>query len=164
MNKGTKTIRLTATELGRKYEVTEGAVRAKMKAHGYKADAKKKYSETEFLLAREAGAQMDKAAASAQLASVDGESLQAKLLRRKIKLADIEIETMQAKLDELLNRVVPIEKHKEQIIAVQNLMLVWWDKASENAATKVKDAGVLAELRAAKERALIEIKEVISAT
>jgi len=71
----------------------------------------------------------------------------------EIKMLDIEIE-------EMLGKTVPIEKHKEQVEAVARLMITWWDKASENAATKIKDAGILKALREAGDHARREILEL----
>lgn len=151
------TARYTAKELAAKYDLSLTTVTKKMRRHGYSADPSKRYLESDFLKAQAAGAEADKAAAAAQLAEHDGESLQAKLLRRKIALADIEIKASQAKLDELLGRVIEVEKHKEHCMAIAQLMITWWEQASEGAATKIKDATVLDELRLAGERARQEI-------
>jgi hypothetical protein len=153
--------RFTSTELGKKHNISAHLVTRKMTRHGFKKDSDGKYSEEDFLKAQAAGMQADKAAASKQLASEElgGETLQAQLLRRKIKLLDVDIQTAEAKLSEMLGRVIEVEKHKDKCQAIAHLMITWWEQASENAATKVKDATVLDELRRAGERARQEILE-----
>jgi hypothetical protein len=154
----------TAKELSEEHKISVVMVHKKMNRHGYKMDSKNRYKESEFLAAQKAGAQADKAQAAKQLADLDaegkGETLQSRLLRRKIDLLDIDIETAKAKLDDLVGRSVPIETYKQQLAAVQGLMLCWWDRAAENAATKVKDASILAALREARDRASREILEI----
>jgi hypothetical protein len=148
---------LTAKELGDKYGISHQSVVKKMTRHGYQRDGRKRYSEQDFLKAQASGAQADKSTAAKMLADLDaegaGETLQAQLLRRKIKLLDVDILTAQAKLDEILGKSVPIDKHKETLQGVVAMMQSWWDKASEAAATKIKDATVLRHLREARERA-----------
>jgi hypothetical protein len=153
--------RLTASELAEKYGISRQLVSRKMNRHGYKKDSAGKYSEEDFLKAQAAGMQADKAAAAKQLANEElaGETLQAQLLRRKIKLLDVDIQTAEAKLAEMLGRVIEMEKHKDKCQAIAHLMITWWEQASENASIKVKDATVLDELRRAGERARIEILE-----
>jgi len=160
------TTRLTAKQLGDKYGISQQAVDKKMARHGYKRDSQKKYSESDFLAAQASGAQADKSTAAKQLAELDaegaGETLQAQLLRRKIKLLDVDILTAQAKLDDTLGKSVPIDKHKETLQGVVAMMQSWWDKASEAAATKIKDATVLKHLREARERANDEIMAILN--
>ena len=81
-------------------------------------------------------------------------SLRDEKLLREIKLLDIEI-------DERLGKTIPIEKHKETLQGVVAMMQSWWDKASEAAATKIKDATVLKHLREARERANDETMAVL---
>jgi hypothetical protein len=81
-------------------------------------------------------------------------------LQRQIKKLDIEIQMSQVELDAALGKSIPLDQHREQVRAVVNLMLTWWDQASEAAATKIKDASVLDELRKARERASRDILEV----
>ena len=151
--------KMTATELAKKYGVTWQAVTKTMKRHGFKCDAKKLYNESEYIRARQLGQEMDKRNLSDELADAEqaGESLQAQKLRRQIQLLDVDIQMAEAKLAEMTNRVIEVEKHKEHCEAIARLMLTWWDQAAENAATKVKDAEVLNELRRAGERARQEI-------
>ena len=152
---------LTAKQLGDKYGVSHQSVTRSMTRHGYQRDKQKRYKESEYLKAKAAGAQLDKRGLSAQLADAEaesgGESLQAQKLRRQIQLLDVDIQMAEAKLAEMTNRVIEVEKHKEHCEAIARLMLTWWDQAAENAATKVKDAEVLNELRRAGERARQEI-------
>jgi len=148
---------LTTKQLSEKYGITPQAVWQKMKRHGFAQDAKGRYKESDFLAAQASGAQADKSTAAKQLADLNaegaGETLQAQLLRRKVKLLDVDILTAQAKLDEILGKSIPLDKHKEQLQGVVAMMQSWWDKASEAAATKIKDATVLKHLREARERA-----------
>ena len=168
MHKGntrrTKDKRLTQSELSEKYGITRRAVCEKMNTHGFKPDAGKKYSEAEYLQADAMGKDMDKNRAAKKLASLEqggeGDTLTAQLLRRKISLLDVDIETAKVKLLELKGKTIAVEKHNERVEAVARLMLSWWDKASENAATKVKDAGVLLALREAGDNARREILEL----
>jgi hypothetical protein len=150
---------LTAKQLGDKYGVSQQSVNKMMGRHGYQRDKQKRYKESEYLKAKAAGAQLDKRGLAAQLADAEhaGESLQAQKLRRQIQLLDVDIQMAEAKLAEMTNRVIEVEKHKEHCEAIARLMLTWWDQAAENAATKVKDAEVLNELRRAGERARQEI-------
>ncbi len=152
--------RLKTSEIAKQHGITLAAVRKKMARHGYQQDAAGTYDYAEYLKAEAAGMQADKAVAARQLAQAgDGETLQAQLLRRKIALLDIDIQTAQAKLDEITGNTVTLEHHKAELLAVQNLMLTWWDQASEAAATKIKDASVLAHLREARDRASVAISE-----
>ena len=150
---------LTAKQLGDKYGTSQQSVTRMMTRHGYQRDNQKRYKESEYLKAKAAGAQLDKRGLAAQLADAEqsGESLQAQKLRRQIQLLDVDIQMAEAKLAEMTNRVIEVEKHKEHCEAIARLMLTWWDQAAENAATKVKDAEVLNELRRAGERARQEI-------
>ena len=150
---------LTAKELSEKYGVSSQAVNKMMLRHGYTRDKQKRYKESEYLKAKAAGAQLDKRGLAVKLADAEqaGESLQAQKLRRQIQLLDVDIQMAEAKLAEMTNRVIEVEKHKEHCEAIARLMLTWWDQAAENAATKVKDAEVLNELRRAGERARQEI-------
>jgi len=87
--------------------------------------------------------------------SVRGDgSLRDEKLLREIKLLDIEI-------DDALGKLIPIDKHKETLQGVVAMMQSWWDKASEAAATKIKDATVLRHLREARERANDEIMAIL---
>jgi len=151
--------RLTASEIGEKHGISGPAVAKKMARHGYRQDSKKRYDYEEYLRADASGKQADKAEAAKQLAATGGETLQAQLLRRKISLLDIDIQTAQAKLDEITGNTVTLEYHKGELLAVQNLMLTWWDQAAEAAATKVKDASVLKHLRGARDVASVAIYE-----
>jgi hypothetical protein len=147
----------TAKELSLEHNISVVAVHKKMKRHGYTLNQNGKYRESDFLAAQASGAQADKSTAAKQLADLDaegaGETLQAQLLRRKVKLLDVDILTAQAKLDEILGKSIPLDKHKETLQGVVAMMQSWWDKASEAAATKIKDATVLKHLREARERA-----------
>jgi hypothetical protein len=153
--------KMTATDLAKKYGVTWQAVTKTMKRHGYKYDAKKLYKESEYIKAHQLGQEMDKRNLVEELVEAEqaGESLQAQKLRRQIQLLDIDIQMAEAKLAEMTNRVIEVEKHKDKCQAIAHLMITWWEQASENASIKVKDATVLDELRRAGERARAEILE-----
>jgi len=149
----------TAKELGDKHGISAQAVAQKMRRHGYSKNKQNKYSEADFLQAKALGAEMDKAGIAKQLeqAESDGESLQAQKLRRQIALLDLDIEMSKEKLLEMQGKVISLDRHKEHCQAIAQLMLTWWDQASESAATKVKNAEVLNELRRSGERARQEI-------
>jgi DNA-binding MarR family transcriptional regulator len=156
---------LTASELAEKYGITPHAVIKKMARHGFKYDAQKRYKESDFLAAQASGAQADKSTAAKQLADLDaegaGETLQAQLLRRKIKLLDVDILTAQAKLDELRGRYVSVDEHLEKLTGVVAQIRVFWDKAAEAVATKRKDPELLRQLRQARDLAMQEIRDGI---
>ena len=156
----------TPSELGKKYGHPPQVITRKMKRHGYKPDEKNRYRESDFLAAQASGAQADKSTAAKMLADLDaegaGETLQAQLLRRKIKLLDVDILTATAKLDEITGKSILLEKHKETLQGVVAMMQSWWDKASEAAATKIKDATVLKHLREARARANDEIMAILN--
>jgi hypothetical protein len=166
IRKSSKNGLMTAGELAEKYGITPHAVSKKMARHGFKQDSKKRYRESDFLAAQASGAQADKSTAAKMLADLDaegaGETLQAQLLRRKIKLLDVDILTATAKLDEITGKSISLEKHKETLQGVVAMMQSWWDKASEAAATKIKDATVLKHLREARARANDEIMAILN--
>ena len=152
---------LSASELAQIYGIAANTITDKMQRHGFKRDDQKRWRHGDYLKAAAAGAEMDKRNFGKKLEDmVDGgmgDSLPAQKLRKQIQLLDIEIQTAQAKLNEMLGKVVELERHKEHCESIARLMITWWDQAAENAATKVKDATVLNELRQAGERARQEI-------
>ena len=162
MGKGTTKGMMTATQLAAKYGVSEGAVRHKMKRHGFKANAKKQYRESEYVKADAAGREADKAEAAKQLAEVEaegkGDTLQARILRKKIELLDVDIATAKHKLDEMRGKMIAVDEHLRKLEHVGRIMVNWWDKAAENIATKRKDAELLAALRDARDRAMNEMR------
>lgn len=152
---------LTASQLAQIYGIAASTITDKMQRHGFTRDDQKRWRHGDYLKAAAAGAEMDKRNFGKQLEAMEeggkGDTLPAQKLRKQIQLLEIEIQTAQAKLNEMLNKVIEVEKHKEHCEAIARLMVTWWDQAAENAATKVKDATVLDELRLAGERARQEI-------
>ena len=163
MVKGTNRIKLTASQLAAKHGVSEGAVRHKMKAHGYKSDANKKYRESDYLLADAAGKEADKASAAKQLAdaleSGQGDTLQTRILRKKIELLDVDIATAKHKLEEMRGTMIAVDEHHRKIDHISRIMINWWDKAAANVATKRKDAELLSVLRKARDQAMNEMRD-----
>ena len=160
------TVRALAALKGEKSHVNLGKSFAR---HGIKPDENGKYTEADYARQKEMGQAMDKSKLSARLAEAgreaEGKPLQSPAtltymkLQRQVKKLDIEIQMSQVDLDTALGKNVPLETHKQEIQAVAALMLSWWEKASENAATKIKDETVLNALREAGDRARLEILE-----
>lgn len=155
---------LTAAELAQIYGIAASTITDKLTRHGFFRDDQKRWRHGDYLKAAAAGAEMDKRNAGKQLAELEGDgkgdTLPAQLLRRKIALLDVDIETAKVKLDELRGRVIDKEVHLERMDSIVRVMLSWWDKASENAATKIKDASILAALREAGDDARRELLEI----
>ena len=68
-------------------------------------------------------------------------------LRDRKLLAEAEI--LEAKRDEILRRLVPVEHYRDQMILMQNCCLSLWESAITPIANKRHDAGLLDELNAA---------------
>lgn len=155
--------RHTINALAVKHGIAPKNLAKKFKAHGIKPDRNGKYTEADYQQAVAMGAAMDKAKLSAKAADAEkaatGQPLQSPAtltymkLQRQVKKLDIEIQMAQCELDTELGKSIPVDKHKEILQGVVAMMQSWWDKASEAAATKIKDATVLKHLREARERA-----------
>lgn len=162
--------RHTAEALAKAHDMAGNKLRQKFKRHGIQPDRNGKYTEADYLKAKEMGAAMDKAALSGKVAEAEkaatGQPMQSPAtltymkLQRQVKKLDIEIQMAQVDLDSALGKSVSMEKHKETVLAVQSLMISWYDQIIESIATKRKDAELLKELRAERDRISIAIMEV----
>lgn len=154
---------LTAVQLGKKYEKSHQAVNKTMHRFGHKPDAKKRYKESDYIKASAAGHEADKAQAAKQLAEAEeggkGDTLQARILRKRIELLDVDIATAKHKLDEMRGLTIAVEDHLRKLDHIGRIMVNWWDKAAANIATKRKDAELLAALRRARDQAMNEMRD-----
>ena len=162
--------RYTANALAVKHGIPANKLRLKFQRHGIKPDRNGKYTEADYQKAVAMGAAMDKAKLSEKVVEAEkaatGQPLQSPAtltymkLQRQVKKLDIEIQMAQCELDTELGKTIPIDKHKEILQGVVAMMQSWWDKASEAAATKIKDATVLKHLREARDRANDDIMAI----
>jgi len=83
-------------------------------------------------------------------------------LRDRKLLAEIEI--LEAKRDEILGQLVPLEHHREQCITLQTCLLNLWEMAVDSIAHKRKDASLLADLRAAMDAAKQSVLDLWAAS
>ena len=154
---------MSAAALGRKYNIGRANIIRKMERHGFKSNAKKQWREEDYIKAQAMGMEMDKRNLQDKVDDTPAgprPSLTHLKLQRQVKRLDVEIKIAEAKLDEMMGKVVSVDRYKEQVQAVARLMLTWWDQAAEAAATKIKDASVLEELRNARDRASRDILEL----
>lgn len=163
--KKTASKKLTATQLARKHGVSMQSINKTMARHGFKPDSQKKYRESDYLKAAESGHQADKALAAKQLAEAESsgksDTLQTKILRKKIELIEVDIDTAKHKLDEMRGKMITVDEHLQKLEHVGRIMLNWWDKAASNIATKRKDAALLTALRKARDQAMNEVRESV---
>jgi len=162
--------RYSATALAKEKGIAPKNLLKSFERHGIKPDRNGKWTEADYLKAKEMGAAMDKRNLSAKMAEAEkaaenkpahsAATLTYMKMQRQIKRLDIDIQLAQVGLDAALGKSILLEKHKEQVQAVVRLMLTWWDQAAEAAATKIKDASVLEALRNARDRASREILEL----
>jgi len=163
--------RYSATALAKEKGIATKNLLKSFRAHGIKPDKDGKWTEADYLRAKQMGAAMDKSKLAEQAEKV-AEQINPSLpspstltyakLQRQVKKLDIEIQMAQVELDNVLGKTIAVEKHKEILQGVVAMSQSWWDKASEAAATKVKDAAVLKHLREARARANDEIMEVLN--
>jgi hypothetical protein len=162
--------RYTTNALAKKYGIPANKLRLKFQRHGIRPDKNGKFTDADYLKAKQMGAAMDKSKLAEQAEDLapqvnpsmpSASTLTYARLQRQIKKLDIDIQMAQVELDEALGKSVPIDKHKETLQGVVAMMQSWWDKASEAAATKIKDATVLKHLREARERANDEIMAIL---
>ena len=162
--------RYTVSALAKIHGIAPKNLKKSFDRHGIKPDRSGKYTEADYLTAKEMGAAMDKQSLSAKMAEAEkaaegkpshsAATLTYMKMQRQIKRLDIDIQLAQVELDTALGKSILLEKHKEQVQAVVRLMLTWWDQAAEAAATKIKDASVLEALRHARDRASRDILEL----
>ena len=162
--------RYTTNALAKKHGIAPNNLKKSFDRHGIRPDKNGKYTEADYLRAKQMGAAMDKNKLKEQAEDMQGQvnpsmpsasTLTYARLHRQIKKLDIDIAMAQVELDEALGKSVPIDKHKEALQGVVAMMQSWWDKASEAAATKIKDATVLKHLREARERANDDIMAIL---
>ena len=161
--------RYSATALAKLHGIAPKNLLKSFQRHGIKPDKSGKWTEADYLKAKQMGAAMDKSKLAEQAERMAEQinpalpspaTLTYAKLQRQVKKLDIEIQMAQVELDEALGKTIPIDKHKEILQGVVAMMQSWWDKASEAAATKIKDATVLKHLREARERANDEIMAI----
>ena len=170
--------RYTVTALAKLHGIAHNNLKKSFDRHGIRPDKDGKYTEADYLKAKQMGAAMDKSKISKQVQELagDGEgdaesegrrapgkaspspaTLTYFKLQRQVKKLDIEIQMAQCELDAMLGKSILMEKHNEIVKAVQGPMISWWNNAIENIATRRKDAKLLKELRNARDRASAEI-------
>jgi hypothetical protein len=154
--------RYSATALAKEKGIAPKNLLKSFDRHGIRPDRNGKYTEADYFKAKQIGAAMDKNKLTEKAEEVreqinpampSASTLTYARLQRQIKKLDIDIALAQVELDEALGKSIPLDKHKETLQGVVAMMQSWWDKASEAAATKIKDATVLKHLREARERA-----------
>lgn len=162
--------RYSATALAKEKGVATKNLLKSFNAHGIQPDKDGKWTEADYLRAKEMGAAMDKAKLSTKMTeaerSATGQPMQSPAtltylkLQRQVKKLDIEIQMAQVELDNALGKSVSLEKHKETVLAVQRLMISWFDQIVEAIATKRKDAQLLDDLRKERDRVSTGILEI----
>jgi len=160
--------RYTANALAKKHGIARNNLIKSFTRHGIKPDRNGKYTEADYLKAKQMGAAMDKSKLAEQAEKVADQinpsmpspsTLTYAKLQRQIKKLDIEIQMSQVDLDTALGKSVSMDKYKADVLAVQSLMIAWVDQIIEGVATKRKDAKLLAMLRKERDRVSAAIME-----
>jgi hypothetical protein len=163
--------RYSATALAKEKGIAPKNLLKSFQRHGIKPDRNGKWTEADYLMAKQMGAAMDKTKISEQAEKIADQinpslpspsTLTYAKLQRQVKKLDIEIQMAQVELDTALGKTIAIDKHREIMNGVCQMMQSWWDKASEAAATKIKDATVLNHLREARAKANDETLAILN--
>ena len=159
--------RYSATALAKEKGIAPKNLLRSFERHGIKPDKNGKWTEADYLKAKEMGAAMDKAKLSAKAETAQGANAPAGTgaalsymkLQRQIKRLDIDIQLAQVELDTALGKSVSMDKYKADVTAVQSLMIAWVDQIIEAISTKRKDAELMAFLRKERDRVCTAIVE-----
>jgi hypothetical protein len=159
----------SATALAKLHGIAPKNLLKSFQRHGIKPDRNGKFTDADYLKAKQMGAAMDKsklaeqAEKMAEQPAASGMPSPATLtyarLQRQIKKLDIDIAMAQVELDGALGKAVPVEKYKADVVAVQSLMIAWVDQIIEAISTKRKDAELMAFLRKERDRVCTAIVE-----